>query len=79
MEIIFKWENGLPQKERIRCMLYNFALREFLFIKLLHCRPIFSNYKFLQEITNAASTPLQKEAFIPVLIFLSVLAGLMAT
>lgn len=39
----------------------------------------FFNYKFLQEITNAASTPLQKEALIPALIFLSVLASFMAT
>lgn len=39
----------------------------------------FFNYKFLQEITITASTPLQKEALIPVLIFISVLTGLMAT
>lgn len=53
-------------------MLYNLALTEVLFVKLLH-------YRFLQEITNAASTPLQEEPLIPVFIFLSVLAGLMST
>ena len=59
-------------------MLYNVALRVSVH-KASALETDFFKYKFLQEITKAAATPLQKEAVIPVLIFLSVLAGLRAT
>ena len=58
-------------------MLYNLALRVSVLASALET--YFFKYKFLQEITNAAATPLQEEALISVLIFLSVLAGLRAT